>query len=85
MARVEMEMRNLPLFRLQEYLIEAGATQQNERTFTAPKWHARIEKMEPAQVVTMTIRRDLVVIEGDEAEVDRVYNYMKGKTMRGGG
>jgi len=84
-ARIEMEMRNLPLFRLQEYLVEAGAKQNGERQFDAERWEARIEKMEPAKIVTMSVRRDMVVIEGDEDEVERVYAFMKGKTMRGGG
>lgn len=85
MARVEMEMRNLPLARLQEYLVEAGAVQIGERDFSAPMWAARIAPMEPAQIITMTVRRDMVIIEGDEGEVDRVYAFMRQKTMRGGG
>jgi hypothetical protein len=84
-ARIEMEMRNLPLFRLQEYLVEAGSKQTGERTFVAPNWTAEIQKMEPAQIITMIVRRDKVVIEGTEEEVDRVWQFMKGKTMRGGG
>jgi uncharacterized protein YjlB len=35
-----MEIRNLPLHRLQEYLIEAGATQVAERRFLAENWQA---------------------------------------------
>ena len=85
MARVEMEMRNLPLFRLQEYLVAAGAEQQDERAFVGTGWTARIEAMEPAKIITMTVRRDMVIIEGDEAEVNRVHAFMRGKTMRGGG
>lgn len=85
MARVEMEMRNLPLLRLQEYLVEAGAEQQGERSFVGQGWTAAIEEMEPAKIITMTVRRDLVVIEGDADEVNRVHAFMRGKTMRGGG
>ncbi len=85
MARIEMEMRNLPLFRLQEYLVEAGAEQQGERSFVGEGWTAAIEQMEPAQIITMSVRRDMVVIEGNETEVNRVHAYMRQKTMRGGG
>lgn len=85
MARVEMEMRNLPLFRLQEYLVEAGAEQHGERSFIGRGWTATIEEMEPAQIITMTVRRDMVIIEGDADEVSRVQAFMRGKTMRGGG
>lgn len=80
-----MEMRNLPLSRLQEYLVEAGSQQTGERTFVAPTWTAEIQAMEPAQIITMTVRRDLVVIEGTDEEVQRVWQFMKSKTMRGGG
>ncbi|MEL6269127.1 MAG: hypothetical protein AAFV33_19425 [Chloroflexota bacterium] len=85
MAKVEMEMRNLPLNRLQEYLVEAGSEQQGERSFVAEHWSAKIEEMEPAKIITMIVRRDMVVIEGDEDEVERVHKFMRGKTMRGGG
>ncbi len=85
MARIEMEMRNLPLFRLQEYLVEAGSEQTGERSFVAERWTASIDTMEPVQIVTITVPRDLVVIEGDEDEVKRVQAFMRGKTMRGGG
>ena len=85
MARVEMEMRNLPLQRIQEYLVEAGAEQHGERSFVGNGWKAVIEEMAPAQIITMTVRRDLVVIEGSTDEVNRVHAHMRQKTMRGGG
>lgn len=83
--RVEMEIRNLPLHRLQEYLIEAGATQVAERRFLAENWQAEIVAMEPAKIITMTVRRDLVVIEGADEAVLATHDFMRGKTMRGGG
>jgi len=78
-------MRNLPLHRLQEYLVEAGAEQHGERSFVGNGWTAVIEAMAPAQIITMTVRRDLVVIEGSSDAVNRVHAYMRQKTMRGGG
>ena len=80
-----MEIRNLPLKRLQEYLIEAGATQTAERHFVADQWQAHIQPMEPAKIVTITVRRDLIVIDGEDGVVQAVYDFMRGKTMRGGG
>ncbi|MFZ4826013.1 MAG: hypothetical protein ACOYLB_01525 [Phototrophicaceae bacterium] len=83
--RVEMEIRNLPLHRLQEYLREVGATQVEERRFLAEDWQAEIVAMEPAKIITMTVRRDLIVIEGADEAVQAIHDFMRGKTMRGGG
>jgi hypothetical protein len=41
--------------------------------------------MEPAKIITMTVRRDLVVIEGADEAVLAIHDFMRGKTMRGGG
>lgn len=88
MARYEMELRNLPRQRILEYLVEAGG----ERTesvetpgVTGPGWSAWLEEMPPAQITVMTIRRDMLVIEGDDAAVQPVYDHMRQRTMRGGG
>ncbi|MDX1992576.1 MAG: hypothetical protein SF029_09305 [bacterium] len=84
--RVELDLRNLPLFRLMEYLTEAGGDPSGERTVTAARWQAEILRMEPVTITPiLKVPRDLLVIEGDEDEVRRVEAYMRHKTMRGGG
>ncbi len=84
--RVEMELRNLPLFRLMEYLVEAGGQLNGERAVSGAGWSAVLEKMEPAYVGKLRVPRDLLVIEGEDTdEVERVKAFMRHKTMRGGG
>lgn len=84
--RLEFELRNLPLHRLMEYLVQAGGTATGERAVTGEKWRAELIVMEPALVKPSTwIRRDLLVIEGEDAETQRVGDFMRSKTMRGGG
>lgn len=84
--RVEMELRNLPRFRIMEYLQEAGGTLSGELSVEADNWRAWLQEMPPAQIMTMTVRRDMLIIEGDsEAVVKPIHDFMRFKTMRGGG
>lgn len=88
MARVEMELRNLPRFRIMEYLVEAGGVRPDEEALSVEGdgWSARLEEMEPVQIITMSIRRDMLIIEAeDEETLKPVYDFMRYKTMRGGG
>jgi hypothetical protein len=84
--RVEMELRNLKLFRLMEYLVEAGGETVSERSVQGQGWRAEIVPQPPVQLKLMTIPCDILVIEGeDEAAVDQAVRFMRFKTMRGGG
>ncbi len=84
-SRVEMDLRNLRAFRILEYLTEAGGTPVSDRAVTAPNWRAELIEMEPVRFRVMEVPRDLLVIQGDSAEVERVHSFMRTKTMRGGG
>jgi len=85
-VRYEMELRNVPRFRVMEYLIEAGGEENGELAVTGDGWKAWLEELEPVKIITMTVRRDMLIIEGDDdAAVDEVHAFMRRKTMRGGG
>jgi hypothetical protein len=84
-ARIEFELRNLPRFRVREYLVEAGGGEVDDLTVTGAGWTATLTAMPPAQVGSFAIPRDLLVIAGDEDAVARVSAFMRQKTMRGGG
>lgn len=83
--RVELELRNLPRFRILEYLYEAGGSPSGDDAVSGDGWSARLEALEPAQVGAITVPRDLLVIEGDSAAVPHLRAFMERKTMRGGG
>lgn len=84
--RVEMELRNLPRFRIMEYLQELGGTPTGELAVEGEGWRAWLEEMEPAVIVTLTVRRDMLILESEDQEtLDRVHAFMRYKTMRGGG
>lgn len=85
--RVEFELRNVPRFRVVQYLVEAGGTQTSQLQVEGGGWSAELVELEPV-VITKIIQipRDLLIIEGtDEAEFERVTTFMRRKTMRGGG
>ena len=84
--RFELELRNLPLDRLGEYLVAAGGTLNDARHATGPGWTARIMALEPATLGKFRIPRDLLILEGDDdAAVQAVNAFMRRQTMRGGG
>lgn len=84
--RFELELRNLPLGRLGEYLVVAGGTLEDPRRAVGQGWSAQIVALEPAVLGKFTIPRDLLIIEGDdEAAVQAVHAFMRRQTMRGGG
>jgi hypothetical protein len=84
--RYELELRNVPRFRVMEYLTEIGGTPTAELAVEGDGWWAELVEMEPVRITVMEIRRDMLVIEGNDAEsVEKVRNFMRMKTMRGGG
>lgn len=86
MRRIEMELRNVPINRVQEYLVEAGAKLVGDRRAEGPDWFADLIKMEPVQLGVMNIRRDLLVLSGEnEISLTAAYDHMRQRTMRGGG
>lgn len=83
---VEMELRNLPRFRIMEYLQEIGGQLTGELAVQGEGWRARLEEMEPAMIVTLIVRRDMLILESDDQEtLDQIHAFMRYKTMRGGG
>ncbi len=84
--RFELELRNLPLDRLGEYLVAAGGTLNDARHATGPGWTAQILELEPATLGKFRIPRDMLILEGDDdAAVQAVNAFMRRQTMRGGG
>lgn len=85
--RVELELRNMKLAVVMGVLAQAGGTVTGERSVQGKGWQSRVDELEPAQVGPMIrIRRDLVVIEGeDETIVTPVCDFVRQNMIRGGG
>lgn len=86
MGRVEMELRNLNREYIMNYLNEAGGEPDGNLRVKGRDWQAWLEEMEPARILTMTVRRDMLIIESDDEDsLNQVHAFMRRKTMRGGG
>lgn len=85
--RAELELRNVPRFRVLQYLVEGGGRPTGELTVIGEGWSAELIELEPVVITNVIhIPRDLLVLEGiDEQEFERIVSFMRRKTMRGGG
>jgi hypothetical protein len=85
--RFELELRHMRVSVIMDVLAQAGATPTGERTAEGEGWQAEMIALEPATVgSTVSIRRDLLVIEGDnETLVTSIYNFVRKNMIRGGG
>jgi hypothetical protein len=70
-----------------DFLMQAGGEPAGDLSVNGKGWHARLEGMEPAQIgPAISVRRDLLVIEGDDpAIVTPVYDFIRKNMIRGGG
>ncbi len=83
--RVELELRNLPLERIMEYLVQVGGQRRGDRMAAGEGWTASLRQLDPARIGSLSVPRDLLVIEGEPSSVDLVHAFMRRQTMRGGG
>ena len=75
----------MPASLIMSIVEEAGALRSGERTAYAEGWTARLVEMPPAQLGPLRIPRDMLIIEGDEAAIPRVSDFMRRNLIRGGG
>lgn len=84
--RIELDLRNLQAAQVMGYLVEAGGVMDGERHAAGAGWHAVLMPMDDAIITPILhVPRDLLVIEGEPDAVSRISNFMRHKTMRGGG
>lgn len=81
-ARVELELRRLPRFRVMDYLAQVGGEADGLLEVKGAGWSAYLEALEPDQVGLVSIPRDRLVIEGDKNEVQRVQSFMQRQIKR---
>lgn len=82
--RVERAIHGVPIWLLQEYLESLGGIVEGE-TVSAKGWQARLEKIEPYRIGSLSIGRVKLILEGDETVVSSLLEKLELKTLRGGG
>lgn len=83
--RVGLELRNLPHFRVMEYLVKVGGIRCGDLRIAGDGWTATLCPIPPAQVGSIRVPCDLLIIEGNTEHVNAVHAFIRQKTMRGGG
>jgi hypothetical protein len=87
-VRFELDLRNLPRERILGYLVDIGGIRQTPLEalrVTGTNWSAWLEPQPTQYISIIRSERDLLVIEGEHDTAEKVYAFMRLKTMRGGG
>jgi hypothetical protein len=69
---------------MQAYLEALGGTVEGETVF-GKGWQARLKKMEPYRIGSLSIGRVKLLLEGNEPVVSSLLEKLELKTFRGGG
>ncbi len=85
MCRCELDLRNMWRPTLMAYLEQAGGRPIGKWAVEGEGWRAWLQEQPPVVLSVVTIRRDLLIIEGEQEAARRVCRLMREKTMRGGG
>ena len=79
------EIRGVPLWLMQEYLLEMGGTLVEEGLVQGDGWTVRLTKMEPFQIGSLSVGQIRVEMSGEPEGFARLKVMIEPKLMRGGG
>jgi hypothetical protein len=85
MQNITREMRGIPLFLLQEYLLEMGGTLQDKNTVIGAGWNAQLISMEPFRLGSLAIGQVRVEIQIEDDKLMDFLDTFSKKTLRAGG
>jgi hypothetical protein len=81
---VVREIRGIPFFLLREYLEDLGGTSVGEARVEGPGWTARLAKMEPFSIGSLSVGQTRLVLEIEETLADEFMERFELKTLRAG-
>jgi hypothetical protein len=79
------EIRGIPRFLLVEYLEEMGGSSKGEDLVETARWRARLERMEPFRLGSLSVGQTRITIEIEEAAEEEFIEVFSKKTLRAGG
>lgn len=85
MQTIVREIRGIPYFLLQEYLQELGGNLIAEDTLAGEGWMARLERMEPFCIGSLSVGQTRLTIEIEDRLVEDFLVQFGQKTLRAGG
>ena len=84
MRVISREMRGIPFFLLQEYLVELGGALTGADLVTGPGWKVRLTRMEPYKFHSLSVGQTRLEMELDEAVAEDFLARFGLKTLRAG-
>ena len=84
MRVISREMRGIPFFLLQEYLVELGGTLMNDDLVTGHGWKVKLTRMEPYKIHSLSVGQSRLDMELEDEVADLFLERFALKTLRAG-
>ena len=84
MRVISREIRGIPFFLLQEYLVELDGTLVNENLVTGHGWKVKLTRMEPYRFHSLSVGQTRLEMELEDDVADLFLERFALKTLRAG-
>ena len=85
MVEITRDVHGVPLWLLQEYLIELGGALRGKQHVEGVGWKADFSKIEDYKIGSIVIGRVRLELSGEESKLQELMPNLEIKLMRGGG
>lgn len=84
-VRVEHDYYGVPVWLMQEYLLQLGGRLTEENQVEGDGWRAMLRPAEWRAIGSLRVGGATVTFEGEQATLDALFERLHWKTLRGGG
>lgn len=84
MRNIDQEIRGIPHFLILDYLVELGGEKVGEDTVKGIGWTARVTRMEPFRLFSLSVGQNRLELEIEEHLADAFLAKFAMKTLRAG-
>ncbi|MEJ5249218.1 MAG: DUF1952 domain-containing protein [Caldilinea sp.] len=84
-VRVEHDYYGVPVWLMQEYLIQLGGRAVGENQMEGAGWRAELRAAKRRHIGSLSVGGATVVFAGEQATLDALFEQLHRKTLRGGG
>lgn len=85
MVTTKIELRAVPLWLLQQYIVEIGGYEAPDGWLHGKDWQARLTQIEDFQVGSLRVGQVQFELKGDDAAVASLWKQLEPKLIRAGG
>lgn len=84
MARIEENIRAVPLWLLEQYLTELGGERNHSGEVQGDGWRARLTQEEDHQIASVSVGQVNLELRGNDAAIQTVWENLEPKLQRAG-